>query len=101
MNGLLRVNYKERSLELIDDLRNFLVSGQFGSLKIDLFAANVQRGRDHGICSYKTARDQINLPNESFESIFDDPESGHYPASVIKERYGSLDKVDLWIGIIG
>lgn len=62
MNGLLRVRYKERTLELIDDLRNFLVSGQFGSLKIDLFAANLQRGRDHGVCSYKTARDQLNLP---------------------------------------
>jgi hypothetical protein len=83
MNGLLRVEYKERSLELIDDLRNFLVSGQFRSMKIDLFAANVQRGRDHGICSYKTARDQLNLPSQSFASIFNDPESNSGPKSRI------------------
>jgi peroxidase len=88
---------------LVDDLRNFLVSGQFGSLKIDLFAANIQRGRDHGICSYQTARKQLKLPDDSFANIFNDPEihDGPGPGSRIERQYGTLDKVDLWVGIIG
>ena len=56
MNGLLRVKYKERSLELIDDLRNFLVSGQFGSMKIDLFAAHPKRKRPRNLLIQNSQR---------------------------------------------
>lgn len=75
LNGMLRIKYKERSLEMVNDMRNFLVSEELGGAKIDLFSTNIQRGRDHGICSYKKAREQLDLPDKSFSQIFDDPGS--------------------------
>ncbi len=63
MNGLARTGAKERSLELVKDLRNFLFFPPNAEVKLDLFSFNVQRGRDHGICSVKDARQKMGLPD--------------------------------------
>lgn len=102
-NGLLRTNAKERSIDLMDDLRNFLITSPFGTAKIDLFSTNVQRGRDHGLCSYKRARDQLSLPQTTFD-VFNPAGEASVPGSVGSrafDLYGDLDNVDLWVGIVG
>lgn len=61
---------------IVEDLRGNV----FGPLEFprrDLMAVNVQRGRDHGLPDYNTARRAYNLPMRDF-SYFD----GRYPNSV-------------------
>lgn len=89
---------------MVDDLRNFLTTQVFGTLKIDLFSTNVQRGRDHGLCSYKKARIQMDPADSATFEIFNPPNSPNGPnskANKVQSLYASLDNVDLWVGIIG
>ncbi len=67
LNGLARTGAKERSMELVNDLRNFLFFPPSGQVKLDLFSFNVQRGRDHGICSVNAAREKMGLPKKPFK----------------------------------
>ena len=55
---------------MVDEIRNFLTTPETGNMKLDLFSLNVQRGRDHGICSLKQARAQIGLSDASFADLF-------------------------------
>ncbi len=57
---------------MVDDLRNFLF-GPGRTVKIDLFTFNVQRGRDHGICTFNDAREKVGLAKrQSFYDLFAD-----------------------------
>lgn len=71
LNGLIRTNCKQRSLELAADLRNFLTLPSAGNVKLDLFSLNIQRARDHGICSIQQARQTLGLNTQAtFNDIF-------------------------------
>lgn len=75
-------------------VRNFLfgVPGQGG---FDLASLNIQRGRDHGLPDYNTAREQLGLaPKTSFAAVSSNPEI----QDRLAEAYGTLDKVDPWVG---
>jgi len=91
---------------MVDDLRNFLTDMAVGRVKIDLFATNVQRGRDHGVCSYKQARLQMGLSDISFIETFDPP-NAPTPARPgsrsikMQSYYNTTDNIDLWVGIVG
>jgi len=79
---------------VVNDLRNFLF-GQPGQGGFDLAAMNVQRGRDHGLADYNTVRVAYGLPRvTSFDQITSDKALQTKLAST----YGSVDKIDLWIG---
>ncbi len=60
---------KQRTVEIIDELRNSLVLGpRTQGAKLDLFSINVQRGRDMGLCSIPCLREALGLcPKNSIE----------------------------------
>ncbi|MFM7137982.1 MAG: peroxidase family protein [Planctomycetota bacterium] len=98
IDPLLKYLASDRAQEIdtqaVDDVRNFLF-GAPGQGGFDLVALNIQRGRDHGLADYNTVRVAYGLPRvTSFAEITPD-------ASVrqaLEQAYGSVDKVDLWVG---
>ena len=67
--GISSTLNKERNHQIVGDVRNFLIQNGPGQANFffDLFALNVQRGRDHGLPFYNEARKQFGLqPYSSF-----------------------------------
>lgn len=65
---------------------------------LDLFSLNLQRARDHGICSLQQARIKFGFSQiATWTDIF----RNRNKANALQSLYGNLDKVDLWLGIIG
>ena len=63
-----------------------------------MFSANIQRGRDHGICTINDARERVGLPRQqNFSQMFGDPKK----ADILEKLYQKTDKIDLWLGILG
>lgn len=87
---------QEIDLKMVDSLRNMLF-GPPGSGGLDLAALNIQRGRDHGLADYNATREAYGLDRaDSFAAITSDPEV----QSELEVIYGSVDDIDLWIGIL-
>ncbi len=87
-------NAQEVDLKLVDGLRNFLF-GPPGAGGFDLAARNIQRGRDHGLADYNSARRAYGLPTvTSFSKITSDPDLQQR----LQTLYGSVNNVDLWVG---
>ncbi len=85
---------QEIDLKIVDDVRNFLF-GPPGSGGFDLAARNIQRGRDHGLPDYNTVREAYGLPKvTSFRQITSNPAT----RAALEAQYGSVDKIDLWVG---
>jgi len=80
--------------QVVGSVRNFLF-GPPGSGGLDLASLNIQRGRDHGLADYNTARAAYGLPKvTSFAEISPDPTV----QQALQDQYGSVDNVDLWVG---
>jgi len=85
---------QEIDTKVVDDVRNFLF-GAPGQGGFDLAALNIQRGRDHGLADYNAVRAAYGLKKAtSFADIAPDTAT----QSVLAATYGSVDKVDLWVG---
>ena len=85
---------EEIDTKVIDDVRNFLF-GQPGQGGFDLASLNIQRGRDHGLADYNTVRAAYGLPRvHQFSEITSDPAL----QKQLKQLYGSVDNIDLWVG---
>jgi len=79
-------------VHIVDDLRNFLFGPAAG---MDLAAINIQRGRDLGLGTLNETRLALGLKAyTSFEAISSDATT----AAALKEAYGDVNKVELWIG---
>jgi len=77
---------------IIDDVRNFLF-GPPGA-GFDLAALNIQRGRDHGLPSYKKVRLDFGLsPATSFADISSDP-----IVQMSLGLYSGVPAIDIWVG---
>jgi hypothetical protein len=85
---------QEIDAKMIEDVRSFLFTN-LGGAGHDLAALNIQRGRDHGLASYAEARVAYKLPPvSSFSQITSDLAV----QSALKAAYGTVDKVELWVG---
>jgi peroxidase len=87
-------NTQEIDLKVVDQFRNLLfgAAGQGGQ---DLYAIDIQRGRDLGLPDYNTARVAFGLPAvNDFSQITSDPTV----EAELKQLYGSVNNVDLFIG---
>ena len=79
-------------VHIVDDLRNFL---DVPPVAMDLAAINIQRGRDLGLGTLNETRVALHLkPYADFSELTSDPTT----AAALKTAYGSIDKVDLWVG---
>ena len=84
----------EVDTEIVNSVRNFLF-GPPGSGGFDLAALNIQRGRDHGLADYNQTRAALGLKKvTSFAEITSDKEL----QTKLKEFYGTVDNIDLWVG---
>ena len=77
-------------MALVPDVRNFLEG-----LRNDLAVMDIARGRDFGLPSFAQARAEFGLPvPQSFADITPDAAV----AAALQQLYGSVGKVDLWVG---
>lgn len=81
---------------MVGSVRNFLF-GPPGAGGFDLAALNIQRGRDHGLADYNDTRAAIGLNKvRSFAEITRNTDL----QAKLKQLYGSVDNIDLWVGIL-
>lgn len=81
----------------------FLYLGNvFGPLEFsrrDLMAVNIQRGRDHGIPDYNTARKAYNLsPVQSTQHFTNIGVTAEYAQKLLTLYNNSWDDIDIWVG---
>ena len=96
LKGLASTSQQEIDTKLVDDVRNFLF-GPPGAGGFDLAALNIQRGRDHGLPDYNSARDQMGLDRvESFSDITSDVDVQNRLAAA----YENVDQIDAWVGML-
>lgn len=94
LRGLAGQAQQEIDNMIVDDVRNFLF-GPPGAGGLDLASLNIQRGREHGLASYNEARVAFGLsPVTSFVEISSDPSVQQR----LQDAYGTVDKIDLWVG---
>jgi len=89
----------ETDTKINDVLRNFLFGNPNDPVRfgIDLGSLNIQRGRDHGLTDYNTAR---RFYTGSVARSFSDISPVDSIARALDDLYGSVNNVDLWIGIL-
>lgn len=83
-------------LEMVDEVRNFLF-GPPGAGGLDLGAINIARGREQGLPDFNRLRQSYGLPAyASFEELTGETEE----AAKLQQLYGSIDKLDAWVGLL-
>ena len=93
LRGLAAQECQRIDVFVIDDVRNFLF-GNPGSGGFDLASLNIQRGRDHGLPDYNTARQGFGLlPKAAFSEVTTSQELQDRLAAT----YGSVDDMDIWV----
>ncbi|MFK8110931.1 MAG: peroxidase family protein, partial [Rubripirellula sp.] len=92
--GLSLQKMQEVDALVVDGVRNALQDGNGG---LDLVARNIQRGRDHGLPDFNSARVAIGLdPISSFYELTSNTEL----AEKLIEAYGTPDNADPWIAMV-
>jgi peroxidase len=100
LNGLRLSTAQDTDRHVVDSVREFLfdTNGAEGSSTcLDLPSLNIQRGRDHGLPTYK---DMCALLGTATINTFDDIPADDVTISKFKDAYTSVDQIDLWMGLI-
>ena len=90
--GMLAQPAQEIDTRMVEGLRNFL----FGTSRdgLDLCAVNIQRGRDHGLADFNSAREAYGLPRvRDFAEVTPDATVRAH----LEALYESVDDVDLFV----
>jgi peroxidase len=99
LKGFATHKQYETDTKINSILRNFLFGNVTDSVRfgLDLAAINIQRGRDHGLPDYKTARAYYTGTTvTSFSQIT----SNATLAAALQSLYGTVNNIDLWVGIL-
>ena len=96
LKGAAEMYSQEIDTHLVDDVRNFLF-GAPGSGGFDLASMNIQRGRDHGLPDYNTAREIYGLTRVT---QFSEISSDQWLQQALAVVYGSVDEIDPWVGML-
>lgn len=92
LRGLASQVCQRIDAQVVDDVRNFLF-GAPGAGGFDLAALNIQRGRDHGLPDYNSARLALGLPvHASFAEVSSSPTV----QARLAAAYGTVDNMDVW-----
>lgn len=100
--GLLGNTAESIDAQVADQLRNQLFTIFIPGVGLvdggtDLASINIMRGRDHGLGTYNQTREAYGLTvADDWSDITSDAELQAALASV----YGSVDEVDLWVGML-
>lgn len=95
LRGMFYTRASEIDVYVTEDVRSFLLEAPGDSLRLDLAALNIQRGRDHALPSYNEMRAVYKLPRvRSFSQITSDPTVARRLRSV----YRTVDRIDAWTG---
>lgn len=95
LRGFCKQQCQKIDPQLVSSLRNFLF-GEPGSGGLDLASLNIQRGRDHGLPDYNTARTELGL---GAKASFSDITSDTAVAAALSTAYGAdISKIDIWVG---
>lgn len=87
---------REVDSKIVDELRNFLFTGDSDSPHMDLVSLNLQRGRDIALPTYNQARDAYGL---RVLSDFSDISSSEFVWKTLEKLYeGNIDAVDAFAG---
>jgi peroxidase len=80
--------------KVIDELRNYVTGLGRG---FDVVAVNINRGRERGLPDYNSVREILGLSRvRSFGEITSDPAD----ARILEDLYGSVDRIDPWVGML-
>lgn len=92
--GLSGNTMNQIDAQVVNDVRNFLF-GPPGAGGFDLVSLNIQRGRDHGLPDYNTARVAFGL-----DAVTDwsDITSDVRLQGILEELYGTVDNIDPFVG---
>ncbi len=98
LKGMISQTAQNVDCKVVDDVRNFLfVPDPNFSFGLDLVAFNIERGRERGIPSFIDVRASFGL---SIPTSFKEITSDTLLAASLEETYGSLDKIDAWVGLL-
>lgn len=97
LRGAVFERAQEVDVFVVDALRNMLFQHVQGEDGFDLVALNIQRGRDLALPKYNEIRGMFNRPRAT---SFADITRNLAVQNALHTAYGSVDKVEAWIGLM-